>query len=70
MYSKLIRINQINRRFSDIEKGIVVNIDGVSGSDHEFYRINPPLRLNKNDMANDVSDGSFWNGSWILSRFY
>ena len=50
---------KLTERFSDIDKGIVISIDSVGGTDHELYKINPPLRFIKNDTISfDVSDTS------------
>ena len=50
---------KLTERFSDIDKNIVIDIDSVGGTDHELYKINPPLRFIKNDTISfDISDTS------------
>ena len=50
---------KLTEYFSDIDKGITVDIDTVGGSEHNLYRVNPPLKFIKNDTINfDISDSS------------
>ena len=50
---------KLTEYLSDIDKGATINITTVGGSDHNLYRVNPPLRFIKNDTISfDISDSS------------
>ena len=50
---------KLTERFSDIDKGIVISIDSVGGTDHELLQNKSTTQIIKNDTISfDVSDTS------------